>query len=172
MVQIGEKVQDFEAQAFVAGEFENIKLSDYRDKWVVLFFYPMDFTFVCPTEINSFARHNEEFKMHDAVVLGCSTDSAYVHKAWFERDLPNVKFPVIADTTHSLSAMFGVLKENEGIAYRGTFIIDPDGILRHMSINDNSVGRSVEEVLRMLQAMQTGELCPVDWKPGMKTLGK
>ncbi|HLC67815.1 MAG TPA: peroxiredoxin [archaeon] len=172
MVKIGEIAPDFNEDAFVAGDFKKIKLSDHRGKWVVLFFYPLDFTFVCPTEIRSFAKHEADFRRHDAVVIGASTDSQYTHKAWYEKDLPEVKFPVLADTTHRVSRAFGILKEDQGIAYRGTFIIDPEGIVRFSSITDLSVGRNVEEVLRVLQALQSGELCPVEWKPGMKTLGK
>ncbi len=172
MIRIGEKVPDFEEEAYVAGEFKKIKLSSYKDKWIVFFFYPLDFTFVCPTEINGFAQHEKEFEKHNAVILGCSTDSVHSHKAWFQRDLPGVRFPVFGDTTHKIASTFGVLKEDEGIAFRGTFIIDPEGVLRSATINDIKVGRNVEETLRVLQAFQTGELCPVEWKPGMKTLGK
>jgi len=169
---LGDKVPDFEAEAFVSGEIKKMKLSDHKGKWVVLFFYPLDFTFVCPTEIRGFAKKEGEFKEANAVVIGASTDSAYSHKAWFEKDLPEVKFPVIADTTHLISRTFGVLKEDQGIAYRGTFIIDPEGVLRYQVVSDLSVGRSVEETLRVLKALQTGELCPIDWTPGEKTLGK
>ncbi len=172
MVKIGEKVPEIEEQAFVAGDFKSVKLSNYKGKWIVLFFYPLDFTFVCPTEIKSFAHHEKEFEKLNAVVLGCSTDSKYSHKAWIERDMPEVKFPIIADTTHKLAYTFGVLKEDEGIAFRGTFIIDPEGVLRSATINDLKVGRNVEETLRTLQAFQTGDFCPVEWKPGEKTLGK
>jgi len=174
MVRIGEKVPDFEEEAYVSGndEFKKVKLSDFKGKWVVLFFYPRDFTFVCPTEIRSFAHNHEAFKKANAVVIGASTDSAYCHKAWFEKDLPEVKFPIIADSAHRLSRMLGVLKPDDGLAFRATFIIDPEGTLKFASANDLSVGRNVEEILRVLQAFQTGELCPVEWKPGMKTLGK
>ena len=171
MVKIGEKVPDFEAQAYVAGKFQRVKLSDNKGKWVVLFFYPRDFTFVCPTEIKSFAKHEPEFKNLDAVVIGASTDSEYSHKAWFEKELPEVKFPVIADTSHVVSSLFGVLKE-DGRAYRGTFIIDPEGNLRYVVVSYMGVGRSVSETVRVLQALQSGELCPIEWQPGEKTLGK
>lgn len=172
MVKIGEKVTDFEEEAYVDGNFKKVRLSDNKGKWVVVFFYPLDFTFVCPTEINSFAQHKRDFEKLNAVVIGASTDSVHSHKAWFERDLPNVNFPVLGDTTHKVSRLFGVLKEDQGIAFRGTFIIDPEGTLRYASVNDLSVGRSIDETLRVLQAFQTGELCPVEWKPGMETLGK
>ena len=172
MIQIGQKVPDFEEEALINGEFKKVKLSSYKGKWVVLFFYPKDFTYVCPTEIRSFASHSEEFEKLNAAVLGASTDSVECHKAWFERDLKDVHFPVIGDTAHRLSYMFNVLKEDEGIAFRGTFIIDPEGMLRSVTVNDLKVGRNVEETVRTLQAFQTGELCPVEWHPGMKTLGK
>lgn len=168
----GTKVEDFSADAYQQGKFIKLKLSQFKGKWVVLFFYPLDFTFICPTEIRMFAQKESEFKKHNAVVIGCSTDSLHSHKAWFERDLPEVRFPVIADQGHKLARQFGVLKDDQGIAYRGTFIIDPQGYLRSITINDNSVGRNVEETLRTLQALQTGELCPVSWAPGQKTLGK
>jgi len=171
-VKLGEKVPDFKAEAYQAGEFKNVSLSDHNGKWVVLFFYPLDFTFVCPTEIRAFAAKEKDFQDFNAVVLGASTDSVHSHKAWFERDLKEVKFPILGDTTHEVSRIFGVLKEDQGIAYRGTFIIDPEGILRYSVVSDLNVGRSVEETLRVLKALQTGELCPVEWNPGEQTLGK
>lgn len=171
-IKIGQKIPDFEAEAYQDGKFTKIKLSSYKGKWIVLFFYPLDFTFICPTEIKGFGQQEPEFKKLNAVVLGASTDSVHSHKAWFQRDLQEVKFPIIADTTHKVSELFGVLKEDQGIAYRGTFIIDPEGVLRYCVISDLSVGRSVTETLRVLKALQTGELCPVEWAPGNKTLGK
>lgn len=172
MIKIGEKVPDFEAQAYVKGGFRKVSLKSYKGKWVVLFFYPLDFTFICPTEIKGFAKRESEFTKANAVIIGASTDSEYSHKNWFERDLQEVKYPIIADTTHSVSRLFGVLKEDQGVAYRGTFIIDPEGVLRYSVVSDLNVGRSVEETLRVLKAFQTGELCPIEWKPGEKTLGK
>ena len=170
---IGQKAPEFkDVPAYEGGKEAKVSLSDYKGKWVVLFFYPLDFTFVCPTEIQGFARKIAEFQKLNAVVLGASTDSYFSHKAWFERDLPEVKFPVLADTSHALSRAYSVLKEDSGIAYRGTFIIDPSGILRSQVINDLPVGRSVDETLRTLQALQTGDLVPCEWKPGQKTLGK
>ncbi len=174
MVRIGDKAPQFEEMAYVNGTMKKIKLSDYNGKWVVLFFYPLDFTFICPTEIEGFARLSKEFEKLGAVVIGASTDSEYSHKAWFETDgrLKEVSYPVLADTAHRVSRSYGVLKEDKGVAYRGTFIIDPQGVVRYMVISDLSVGRSVKETLRALQALQTGELCPVEWAPGQKTLGK
>ncbi len=172
MVRVGDNAPDFSEDAYVHGEFKKVSLKDHRGKWVVLFFWPLDFTFVCPTEIRGFAKQEEEFRKHNAVIIGASTDSVYSHKAWFEKDLPEVKFPVIGDTSHKISRSFGVLKEDQGIAYRGTFIIDPEGVVRYSVVSDLNVGRSIDETLRVLQAFQTGGLCPIDWKPGQKTLGK
>lgn len=171
-MKIGDSVPDFTANAYVAGEIKKVSLSEYKGKWVVLFFYPLDFTFVCPTEIRGFAKKEKEFQDMNAVVIGASTDSAFSHKAWIEKELQEVKFPILADTTHKITNQFGILKEDEGIAYRGTFIIDPDGILRYQVVSDLNVGRSVDETLRVLKAFQTGELCPVEWTPEQKTLGK
>lgn len=172
-VNVGLPAPDVEVEAYVNGEREpqKIKLSEYRDKWVVLFFYPRDFTFVCPTEIQGFAHLHEQFEEEDAVVLAASTDSFFSHKAWFESDtrLRKVPYPIIADTSHRLASSFDVLMPN-GDALRGTFIIDPNGLIRHMTINDPDVGRSVEETLRTLRALRTGQLCPAEWKPGKPTL--
>ncbi|MFH1173723.1 MAG: peroxiredoxin [archaeon] len=170
MVMINDTAPEFDAEAYVAGQVKRLTLKEYKGKWVVLFFYPLDFTFVCPTEIRGFAAKEEEFKKLNAQVLGCSTDSAYSHKAWFEKDLPDVKFPILADTSHAISKAYGVLKEDEGIAYRGTFIINPEGIIQYIVVSDLNVGRSVDETLRVVQALQTGGLCPIDWHPGQKTL--
>src|SRR3989338_1405166 len=171
-MNIGEKSPDFAEEAYVNGEFKKVKLHDYKGKWVVLFFYPLDFTFVCRTEIRSFASKEVDLHKLNAVVIDASTDSVHSYRAGFQRDLPEVKFPIIGDTTHRLTRDFGILKEDQGIAYRGTFIIDPEGIIRYQVVSDLSIGRNVDETLRVLQALQTGELCPIDWKPGMKTLGK
>src|SRR3990167_2666066 len=172
-LQVGQKVQDFQAQAVMAyGSFKDVKLADYKGKWVVIFFYPLDFTFVCPTEIQSFNKNYEEFKKLGAEVLSCSTDSVYSHKAWVESGLGKVKFPILGDTNHKVSKTFNVLLQDKGIALRGTFIIDPNGILKSATVNDLPVGRSVEETLRTLQALQTGKLPGCGWEPGEKTLGK
>jgi peroxiredoxin (alkyl hydroperoxide reductase subunit C) len=164
---------DVTATAYVRtknGE-QTIRLSDYRGKWLVLFFYPRDFTFVCPTEIQAFAHLHGDFTTENAVVLGASTDSYHAHKAWFETDprLSEVNYPVLADTAQTISEAFGVLLE-DGAALRGTFIIDPDGIVRHAGINDLDVGRNVDETLRLLRALRTGDLCPAAWHPGTPTL--
>ena len=169
-VKVGEKIQDMQLEAYQNGEMTKITLSDYKGKWVVLFFYPLDFTFVCPTEITGFANAEADFTKYNAVVLGASTDSAHSHKAWFQRDMPDVKFPILADTAHKLSREFGVLLEDAGIALRGTFIIDPEGVLRYQVVSALNIGRSVKETVRVLAALQTGGLCQVDWQPGQETL--
>jgi peroxiredoxin (alkyl hydroperoxide reductase subunit C) len=172
-LKVGQAAPDFKAPAYVAGQMkDSVSLKDFKGKWVCLFFYPLDFTFVCPTEIRAFGQAEKQFTEANCQVIAWSTDSTHTHKAWFERDLPEVKFPVLADTNHSVSRNYGVLVEEEGIALRGTFLIDPNGVLQFMSVNALGVGRSVDEMLRTLQALQTGELCPVGWKPGQATLSK
>ncbi|MEK6578935.1 MAG: peroxiredoxin [Bdellovibrionota bacterium] len=172
-LQVGALAPDFKAKAYIpGGQFKDVSLKDYtsKGKWVCLFFYPLDFTFVCPTEIKSFADKEMEFREVGCQILGCSTDSEYSHKAWFERDLPTVNFPVLADTAHKMARDYNVLLEEKGIALRGTFLIDPKGTLQSMSVNALSIGRSIDEVLRTLQAAKTGELCPAGWAPGKPTL--
>lgn len=171
-MRVGQKAPEFALEAYAAGQFKHIKLSDYKGKWVVLFFYPRDFTFVCPTELRGFANAAKEFTAKNAVILAASTDSVFSHKAWLEKDLLEVKYPVLADTAHTLSRDYEVLIEENGAALRGTFIIDPEGVLQWLVVSNLNVGRSVAETLRALDALQTGELCPVEWKPGTKTLGK
>lgn len=153
-------------------DFVKINLSDYRGKWLIFFFYPRDFTFICPTELNGFSQHKFEFKKLNTEILACSTDSEWSHKNWFERDLPNVDYPILADNTHAVATSYDVYNEIDGLAERGTFIIDPDGIVRYALISSGSVGRSVTETLRVLKALQSGDLCPVDWTEGSQTLGK
>ena len=174
---VGGRAPEFKAPAFFDGQIKEISLSDYKGKWVVLFFYPLDFTFVCPTEILEFNKSADEFKKKNAQLIGASVDSVYSHKAW--SDLPSEKggigklnFPLISDITKKISHDYGVLLEEKGIALRGSFIIDPEGKIRASTIHDLQVGRSVDETLRVLTAFQTGELCPVGWTPGKKTLGK
>lgn len=173
MLRVGQPVPDHSVEAYVRGERapSEFSLSSHRGRWVVLFFYPRDFTFICPTELAAFAELHDEFLGERAVVLAASTDSYYSHKAWFESDprLADVRFPVIADTAHELSRSFDVLLE-DGATHRGTFIIDPSGVLLHMSVNEHDVGRSVDEVLRTLRAFRTGALCPANWGPGKATL--
>lgn len=169
-LRVGAAAPDFKATAYVAGEFKNVSLKDYQGKWVCLYFYPLDFTFVCPTEIRAFGEKEAMFKEANCQVLACSTDSQYSHKAWFERDLKEVKHPVLADTNHAISRAYNVLIEEQGIALRGTFLIDPKGVLQWMSVNALGTGRSIDEVLRTLEAMKTGELCPANWSKGKPTL--
>lgn len=171
--QVGQVVPEFGGQALMPdGSFKDIKLSDYKGKWVIMFFYPLDFTFVCPTEIRSFNENYKIFQELKAEVISVSTDSVFSHKAWTEHGLGKVSFPMLADTNHQVSKLFNVLIPEKGISLRGTFIIDPSGVLHSAVVNALAVGRSVEETVRTLQALQTGELTGCGWKPGQKTLGK
>lgn len=171
MFKVGKLAPEFRAQALVGTEFKDVALRDYKGKWVVLYFWPLDFTFICPTEITEFNQRYEDFTALNAEILGCSTDSVHSHKAWMAQ-LGGMKYPLLSDNTHEISRQYDVLIEEQGIALRGVFLIDPDGMLRYASIHDLSVGRNVDEILRVLKGLQTGELCPVGWKPGDKTLGK
>lgn len=172
MLRIGLPSPKFTTEAYLAGDFKKVSADDYKGKWLVLFFYPRDFTFICPTEIKGFAKAEADFNKLNASIVGASTDSAWCHKAWYERDLAEVKFPILADTTLAVAREFGVLIEESGEALRGTFIIDPEGVLRYSVVSDLGVGRSITETLRVLEALQTGERCPIDWQPGTATLGK
>lgn len=171
MVQVGQPAPGFEAEAVKDQEFTNVKLSDHLGKWVVLFFWPLDFTFVCPTEVTAFSKRLEEFKAVGADVLGVSIDSKFTHLAWKEK-IGDISYPMLSDITKQISSEYGVLVEEQGIALRGLFIIDPEGKMRYQVVHDLSVGRNVDEVLRVIKALQTGELCPIDWEEGMDTLGK
>jgi alkyl hydroperoxide reductase subunit AhpC len=173
-IKVGEAAPAASVQAYARGEDGPVALDIAApgDSWTVLVFYPHDFTFVCPTELRAFAELEDEFDEEDARILAASTDSWHVHRAWLETSpgLTVINYPVIADVTHELSRRYGVLNAEDGSALRGTFIIDPDGIVRHASVSDPSVGRSPEEALRILKALRTGELCPVSWQPGQPTL--
>ena len=171
-VKVGEKAPEFSTMAYQAGNYKQISSKDYKGKWIILFFYPRDFTFVCPTEIKGFANKEAEFNKLNAVIIGASTDSHQSHKAWFEKDLPSVKFPILSDANHSITKDYGILIEETGEALRGTFVIDPDGILQYIVVSSLNVGRSTSETLRVLQALQTGGLCAVDWEPGQENLKK
>ena len=176
MLTIGDKFPEFSVLATVSlekgKEFKTITNKDYEGKWKVYFFWPKDFTFVCPTEIAEFGKRNKDFADRDAQVLGGSTDSEFVHAAWRRdhKDLRDLPFPMLADTRRELSSSLGVLHKAEGVPLRATFIVDPQGIIRWASVNDLSVGRSVPEVLRVLDALQTDELCPCNWQKGQPTL--
>ena len=176
MLTVGDKLPEFKVQAVVGTEpgkeFEEITHASHPGKWRVLFFWPMDFTFVCPTEIAEFGRMNKEFADRDAQVIGASTDTHYVHLAWRKShpDLKNLPFPMLADTRRELSTALGVLHKTEGVPLRATFLVDPEGTIRWASVNDLSVGRSVPEVLRVLDALQTDELCPCNWQKGQPPL--
>ncbi|MGZ0052415.1 peroxiredoxin [Brevibacillus gelatini] len=176
-LQVGKPAPDFHMLTTKNMETldERVTLADYRGKWLILFFWPFDFTFVCPTEVTSFSDNMEEFADLDCEVLGVSTDSVHTHRAWIKtpRDqngIGEINFPLASDFTKETARAYGVLDEATGAAHRGLFIIDPDGILRYQVVTDMNVGRSVDETLRVLQALQAGGLCPANWKPGMKTL--
>ena len=174
---IGRKAPEFNVEGVLNGKFGSYELSSYQGKWVVLFFYPLDFTFVCPTEILAFSDRIAEFKKLNAEVLGVSVDSKYSHLAWTEKKreeggISGLAYPLLADLKKEVTASFQVLADGGAFALRGLFIIDPEGIVQHATINANAVGRSVDETLRVLQAFQYvkehGEVCPADWKPGKK----
>lgn len=154
---------------------ETVSKSDYQGQWLVLGFYPLDFTFVCPTELTAIGDRIEEFKDRNAAVIGISTDSVHSHRAWLnlsrdDNGVAGLTYPLASDNTLEISRAYGVLKEDEGIAYRGLFIIGPDGTLEYSVVHNLNVGRSVDEVLRVLDGLQTGGLCPVNWQPGEATL--
>jgi peroxiredoxin (alkyl hydroperoxide reductase subunit C) len=175
--QIGQPAPDFNMGSTKNVEKlnDNVKLSDYRGKWVVLLFYPLDFTFVCPTELTTFSDRYDDFEGINAEVIGVSTDSVYSHRAWLQtaRDkggVEGLRYPLASDITGSTARDYGVLIEDKGIALRGLFVIDPEGILRYKVVHDLNIGRSAEETLRVIQALQTGGLCQAEWRPGQKTL--
>lgn len=177
MVKINEKIPDFELKSYYNDDEKTLRLSDYRGKWLVLIFYPADFTFVCPTELEEAADLYEEFKKEGAEVMSVSTDTVFVHKAWHDHSpsINKIKFPMLADPTGKMCKEFGTYLENEGMSLRGSFIIDPDGVLQAMEINSNNIGRNARELLRKLQAAKfvrenKGLVCPANWKPGGKTL--
>jgi peroxiredoxin (alkyl hydroperoxide reductase subunit C) len=177
MVRIGDEIPDLEFEAYHNGEIKKMRFSDFRGKWLVLAFYPADFTFVCPTELEDLAELYEEFKKNDAEIISFSTDTAYVHKAWHDTSpaVKKVKFPMGADPAGKICKAFGTYIEDAGLSVRATFIIDPDGVLKAMDIHDNSIGRSAKEILRKLLASKyvrehPGEVCPASWEPGKETL--
>ncbi|MBK8209849.1 MAG: peroxiredoxin [Rhodospirillales bacterium] len=176
MLTIGDAFPAYDLKAVVSSDprtaFQQISNSSDASKWKVVFFWPKDFTFVCPTEIAAFGRLNGEFNDRDAVVYGVSTDSEFVHLAWRQHhdDLRDLPFPMLADIKRELSSDLGILDKEEGVCLRATFIVDPDGVIRFVSVNDLSVGRNPQEVLRVLDALQTDELCPCNWQKGEEVL--
>ncbi len=177
MLQVGKRAPDFDMPSTKDMKTlkENVKLTDYKGKWLVLFFYPLDFTFVCPTELKAFSEKYDEFKKAGADVLAISTDSVYSHRAWINTSeaqggLGSLNYVLASDITKDVSRDFGVLMEDKGIALRGLFIIDPDGVLQYQVVHSLNIGRSVEETLRVLEALKTGGLCQADWKPGQKPM--
>ena len=176
MLTIGDTFPSFTAKAVTSlergKEFTDLTDNSYEGKWKVYFFWPKDFTFVCPTEIKAFGLLNHDFADRDAQILGVSTDSEFVHLAWRNNhpDLKDLPFPMIADIKRDLTQTLGILDKKEGVALRATFIVDPENVIRFVSVNDLSVGRNPQEVLRVLDALQTDELCPCNWKKGEDTL--
>lgn len=176
MITVGNKFPDFNLKAAVTSDihtaFKHITNKTFEGKWLVVFFWPKDFTFVCPTEIAEFGRLNSEFADRDTQVLGASTDSEFVHLAWRTQhpDLKDLPFPMLADIKRELSHSLGILDEHEGVAQRATFIVDPYGVTRFVMVTDLNVGRNPQEVLRVLDALQTDELCPCNWKKGEETI--
>ncbi len=189
MIRIGEKIKDFEVEALINDDIKKIRIYDYLGKWIVMIFYPADFSFVCPTELEDAAKHYDEFKQLGAEVLSISTDTAYAHKAWHDTSpaISSIRYPMVADPAAKLCKEFGTYIEDEGLSLkgtfikdeglslRGTFIIDPDGIVKTIEIHDNGIGRNISETVRKLKAAVhvrefPGEACPVNWEPGKKTL--
>jgi len=179
-IRVGQKAPDFSATAVIDQEFQTLKLSNYLDQYVVLFFYPLDFTFVCPTEIIAFSDRHEEFSSLNTQILGVSVDSEFAHLAWIQTEkkqggIGDINYPLISDLKKEISTSYNVLEPDAGIALRGLFIIDPEGIIQYMTVNNFSFGRSVDETLRVLKAIQyvqshQDEVCPVGWQEGDKTM--
>jgi NADH-dependent peroxiredoxin subunit C len=177
MLTINELVPDFEVEAYHADTIKKVSLADYRGQWIVLIFYPADFTFVCPTELEDAQQHYEHIKQLGGEIMSVSTDTAFVHKAWHDNSpaISKITYPMLADPTGKLSRLFGTYIAEEGLSLRGTFIIDPDGVLKTIEIHDNSIGRSAAELVRKLEAAKfvrenKGNVCPANWQPGADTL--
>ncbi|PIZ50708.1 peroxiredoxin [Candidatus Woesearchaeota archaeon CG_4_10_14_0_2_um_filter_33_13] len=176
-LEINNPAPEFVAEVYHNNEIKKISLTEYKGKWVVLFFYPADFTFVCPTELGSLADSYEEFQKLDTEIISVSTDTVFVHKAWHDNSetIKKIKFPMLADPTGNVSRAYGTYIHSEGLSLRGTFIIDPDGVLKAYELHDNSIGRNTTELLRKIKAAQFvrkhgGEVCPANWEPGKGTL--
>ncbi len=176
-LEIGKPAPDFELEAFQDGDVKKVKLSSLRGKWVALVFYPADFTFICPTELGELADKYPEFKENNIEILSASTDTVFVHKAWFDNSetIKKIKYPMLADPTGKVCRDYGVYIQEEGLALRGTFIIDPEGILKAFEVHDNSIGRNANELMRKIKAAQFvsehgDQVCPASWEPGKDTL--
>lgn len=177
MVNINDQAPEFTEQAFINGDIKTISLSDYKGKWLILFFYPADFTFVCPTELGELANKYDEIKKLGAEVISVSTDTAFVHKAWHDNSdtIKKIKFPMLADPARRVTKAYWTLIDKEGLSLRATFFINPDGKIKAFEFHDNDIGRSIDELLRKLEAAKfvsenKGQVCPMNWKPGGKTL--
>jgi len=179
MSLVGKKAPDFKAKAVINGQISDFSLSDHNGQYIVFLFYPLDFTFVCPTELHAFQEKLKEFEKRNAQLIGCSIDSCFSHTAWLNTPkskggIQGISYPLVSDIHKTISRAFHVLKEDDGIAYRGLFLIDRQGIIRHQLINDLPLGRSVDETLRLLDALifheQHGEVCPANWKTGAKSM--
>ncbi|MCX8175410.1 MAG: redoxin domain-containing protein [Candidatus Micrarchaeota archaeon] len=177
MVNINDVAPDFTEDAYVDGQIRKISLRDYRGKWVVLFFYPADFTFVCPTELGELADNYERIKSLGAEVISVSVDTAFVHAAWHEQSptIRKIRFPMLADPARRVCSAYYTLIKEEGLSLRATYLIDPDGKIKALEFHDNSIGRSIDELVRKLEAAKfvrehNGEVCPMNWKPGAKTI--
>ena len=179
MTLVGKKAPEIKATSVIKNQFSNFTLSSLKGKYVVLFFYPLDFTFVCPTELHAFQEKLPEFEQRGAAVVGCSVDSCYSHAAWLATSkskggIEGISYPIISDIHKTIARDYKVLKEEDGIAYRGLFLIDRDQIVRHQLVNDLPLGRSVDEVIRILDALifheKHGEVCPANWKIGSKSM--
>lgn len=178
MAIVGKIAPNFKTKAVVEGQIVDLSLSDYRGKYVLFFFYPLDFTFVCPTELDAFQERLSDFESRNCQIIGCSVDSCYSHLAWLnvprqKGGIPDVTYPLVSDLKKTIARDYDVLMEEEGIAYRGLFLIDQQGIVRHQIVNDLPLGRSVDEALRILDALiyfqENGEVCPANWQKGKKT---
>ncbi len=177
MLSINDPIPEMELEAYVPDKFEKIKLSDYLGQWLVILFYPADFTFVCPTELEDAASHEKEFAEEGAAIVSVSADTAFVHKAWHDHSesIRQINYPMIADPTGKLCEAFGTYLPGEGLSLRATFIVDPDGLVKSLELHDNSIGRNITEILRKLRAAKfvrehPGLACPANWQPGNKSL--